>query len=708
MKSMTKTRGCGCGGKSGCGCGCGSTASRGTDIATACAPCDEAAFVRPQFFAGQLLTEDDLTALETYVVGKNRLHNAKLFGEGVVCGLEVSCGPCDGTTVMVSPGYALDCCGNDLVLTCDREIDLKPLIIALREQKHGKGDCGNPCGPPKPCNDPKPDCGDNNNDGDSNTNEAKVNVDRAAAERGRRPAPTSTPKQPSKPAEPKSVVLEYCLYLRYTETASDPIANYPNQDDCAVSCQPTRLREGVSFELRCPDVPVRDDIVTHLEACLGRLSSPDRVTGDGRSFEIYARQVRRALTLMDKPLDRFDTTERLRWEAKQTELDRIAERAREKYDPTGDDLVSWTELLIDVGGMYIRQRATQSEDSTKTFMMRPAATDAAVDYMLSKLSNENERLKIASAIDRLAATAAVLKYKSVADNFSLKGPHSYSDELFLRGGLMTTGLRGSFIATAQDLRGKLMQAIGCDGGNTSDCTLYDDLRNLSLPTPQQIEQEVEPADAADFANFGNSLAGLIKRFFMDCICRAFNPPCRPCDDPAVLLACVKVRDCQVIEVCNMARTYVLSPTAMRYWLPPISWIGDLLEKLCCPSDSCGDEDLGKHGTDNQVRFINEMLRRPSAQSAALVLPAFYHSGAYLPSLVAASRSFGHLAARRLLPGDSRLQVPAIENVGRILNDNHAAEVEALRHQVAELHARLDLIDAKAGTPPTPKGKGPHR
>ncbi len=62
---------------------------------------------RPRFFAGQLLTEDDLNRLERYVIDKNRLHNRYLFGSGVACGLEVVCTVCDDGSrgkVVVKPG----------------------------------------------------------------------------------------------------------------------------------------------------------------------------------------------------------------------------------------------------------------------------------------------------------------------------------------------------------------------------------------------------------------------------------------------------------------------------------------------------------------------------------------------------------------------------------------------------------------------------
>ena len=68
-------------------------------------PCPECGglecLCRPRFFAGQLLTDEDLNLLNHYIIEKNKLHNRYLHGWGVVCGLEVcatlagayKCGP---------------------------------------------------------------------------------------------------------------------------------------------------------------------------------------------------------------------------------------------------------------------------------------------------------------------------------------------------------------------------------------------------------------------------------------------------------------------------------------------------------------------------------------------------------------------------------------------------------------------------------------
>lgn len=91
---------------------------------------------RPRFFAGQLLTEDDLNRLDDYIVAKNRLHNRYLVGWGVACGLEVVCNVCDPSTakgtVVVKPGYALSPCGNDIIVCSQTTVNVCDLIARCR------------------------------------------------------------------------------------------------------------------------------------------------------------------------------------------------------------------------------------------------------------------------------------------------------------------------------------------------------------------------------------------------------------------------------------------------------------------------------------------------------------------------------------------------------------------------------------------------
>lgn len=119
-----------------------------------CQPCPDCGglecLCRPRFFAGQLLTEQDLNRLDHYIVEKHKLHNRHLWGTGVVCGLEVQCAPCDDM-VTVSAGYALSPCGEDIVVCKPDKVDICALIARCRNDS--EPDC-------RPHDDGKDGCGD--------------------------------------------------------------------------------------------------------------------------------------------------------------------------------------------------------------------------------------------------------------------------------------------------------------------------------------------------------------------------------------------------------------------------------------------------------------------------------------------------------------------------------------------------------------------
>ncbi len=125
MTARTTSKGCGCTDKPTCEPQC-------TGL-----ECLE----RPRFFSGQLLTEDDLNDLSEYMLAKNRLHNLHLHGWGVVCGLEVSCHPDCRGWVRVAPGYAIDSCGNDVIVCCEEEINILQRIRECRAAERRKTDC---------------------------------------------------------------------------------------------------------------------------------------------------------------------------------------------------------------------------------------------------------------------------------------------------------------------------------------------------------------------------------------------------------------------------------------------------------------------------------------------------------------------------------------------------------------------------------------
>jgi len=77
---------------------------------------------KPRFACGQLLTDEDLTALVKWSETKSALARFR-HGWGVVCGLDVYASSQDGQ-VNVGPGYALDGCGRDIVVCSETTISL--------------------------------------------------------------------------------------------------------------------------------------------------------------------------------------------------------------------------------------------------------------------------------------------------------------------------------------------------------------------------------------------------------------------------------------------------------------------------------------------------------------------------------------------------------------------------------------------------------
>jgi hypothetical protein len=95
-------------------CGCGGHASPDKPCSCGCSP--PSCFERPVFFAGQLLSDADLSSEQKYFREKQKLYHRTLHGHGVVCGLRLCCDVgCKGR-IRVGDGYAIDCCGNDIVL----------------------------------------------------------------------------------------------------------------------------------------------------------------------------------------------------------------------------------------------------------------------------------------------------------------------------------------------------------------------------------------------------------------------------------------------------------------------------------------------------------------------------------------------------------------------------------------------------------------
>ncbi len=97
------------------------------NMTTDCPQCDIGSLTRNNYFTGKLLVERDFKDEQRYYVDKLRLHQKRLHGEGVVCGLQVkqySNQACLSRYLSVQPGFAKDCCGNDIIVPAEETVDL--------------------------------------------------------------------------------------------------------------------------------------------------------------------------------------------------------------------------------------------------------------------------------------------------------------------------------------------------------------------------------------------------------------------------------------------------------------------------------------------------------------------------------------------------------------------------------------------------------
>ena len=213
---------------------------------------------RPRFFAGQLLTEEDLNRLDRYIVEKNKLHNRYLHGWGVVCGLEVACHPCKGY-VTVRSGYALSPCGDDIIVCQDEAVNVCDLINQCKVQPEWD------CDPEWPR--PEPLCGDADEEWIlylcyNETPSRGVTALRGASSGGSCCSRCSGSSQCGCGCHPSTNGKSSCAQTK-TPTRSTP-----------QQCEPTLTCEGYTFQLRkAPKTDRRDlgELINRLRACLREL-----------------------------------------------------------------------------------------------------------------------------------------------------------------------------------------------------------------------------------------------------------------------------------------------------------------------------------------------------------------------------------------------------------------------------------------------------
>lgn len=671
MTTTFRSADCGCGGGGGCGCG-GSPAV------------GSAAFTRPRFFAGQLLTEDDLEQLTAYITGKDRLRNRMLFGPGVVSGLHVVCGPCGGD-IVVRPGYALDCCGNEIVVSCPETVSITELVNELRVRGLGV-DCGDPC------------------------------------------ADRSTSSETKATGEHATRGPQYGLYVRYAEADAEPVAPYATQEPCPpVSCVPSRVREGFTFLVKCacadpPDHSYRpgDCLLRGLGDLPGTPPAFGSLWSRGRRLDQYRERMRaaaaaegQAIVFKDADAARFtDTldeltglmnkvghivpgTGTLKVARQITETVRALAAAVARYDLVG---APQQQQLLKRYPELVRVEQARAVLDRACAWLRTTVTDPAVgsgDPPLPELTWPDPALRgIAHAV--VEQTPAQVGQKAVRTPMELR--------LVALGAPLDRPLRADLRTDLGRLRDWLLTRLETSAEVTT-CTLRADVAGIAVPLalPEQAQGDdgtVMADELKDLAHVADQVYRALYQFVADLVCGCLLPPPLDCTDTDVLLATVEVEDCAVIRICTAGREQVL-PGGAAYgtWLARLPELRELATQVCCkpvPKD-CYVEEKGDYGGISLPYVVGWLLgidvsdlgRLLAGLGAIPAMPAATTAGWRRPVVRETQRSAAPYSAPA--PGPP----PAPDPASAPAPDPEVAE---LRDRLAAMTARLTDLERRLESP----------
>lgn len=600
------TKSCGC--AAGCQCGCHSAVCESTS---------ETGLSRPNFFAGQLLTDEDLRDALNYVIEKNRLHNRHFLGEGVVCGLEVRHHPCPESQrkVIVKPGHALDCCGNDIVVQCEEELDILDKVRELLAKHRGR-DCGDPCDETQilfPI-------------GLEWT--AQLNTDESVSEelsslfavKGHRiqvDAPITVLAQDLEwriegviryhLRRGQNAISVHCydtgerryynLYVRYKEVGDDPVAPFQFQDSCRSECYPSRIRESHQFELSCDDPAPVVDLRSRLQDCRKAIESYDKMQAE--TFHGA-----RVLETAEQVLVQY---QKLRADLTRDDAQGVEYRTK---------LHAKITQLVDAGFGQVLDppKVSQQVKACRDIHTFLSLSARALLIDIENLTPPPPRPKITEGLTKaLALLKGNLKKDPAADSEVTSFPIPFNQSVITRledvataiRGSVATGLNGESIDHKSHMVGELFaykvsnEAVKRLAGH--DTTLKQLIRQGRLVVDRGLAGQMATVDLSVFADTTDYLKSPDKirevRDQISILCRAISeilrkclaeivlPPCPPCDNSRVLIASLTVENCDVVNICNVSREFVVTGPSLRYWFSDFGILNKIRASSCpTPAD----------------------------------------------------------------------------------------------------------------------------
>jgi hypothetical protein len=235
------------------------------------------------------------------------------------------------------------------------------------------------------------------------------------------------------------------------------------------------------------------------------------------------------------------------------------------------------------------------------------------------------------------------------------------------------------------------------------------MREVASSEAPAVRAEISREQAEAMGKTTEVLCRAVRFVLKDCICNALNPPCPSCDDTGVLLACLTVEDCEVEDICNLERQFVITGPSIRYWVPELTWWGEALEKWCCTQDDC--EDLDDQDQDDYGRSFFQRTFGRTSPEAELALSAIFGA---CPSIGRAiGERSGQGSPARLFarpPAAATSEPPPAQGVDQAVNQVRAevrealealrAELQGLREENTRLEARLAAPERAVRRPKT--------
>ncbi|MFE2216588.1 hypothetical protein ACFW93_32195 [Streptomyces canus] len=369
-------------------------------------------------------------------------------------------------------------------------------------------------------------------------------------------------------AEQGSDLRSYGLYIRYEEELTDPLAPYPAGEPCGTAvCEASRVREGLRFLVRpmpdgCGHPRPRRSPLQRVLDCLGDTTG---VAARVRRLRDYAEALAAAA---DRGID-ISLTEDDRRRVSAS-VGALASRP----DAPGRERLEHVRALA---AGIVRSDHPEKEFPKELEVLRTAARRLTEEVAGHPLWEDRHRVLLAGAL--LTQSLATARETGTT---TLSEPER---RMLAQGLPLTQAVRRTLYADLDRVRVWLRAALETMA-STTDCELLDRLLRIRFPEPEsKADRSDTHAELGALAAAAVPLVDVWRRHVLACACRLLTPPCAPCEDEDVLLACVEVRDCVVVRVCAADRPLALPGAAWGDLLPLLPRLRAWADEVCCAPDT---------------------------------------------------------------------------------------------------------------------------